>query len=148
MGVGKFELSAEIAIAGDASLSLGNDVAIVVGNSHGNYRIFANHTSVKPCVHSDKGGVILNLGGSKPGAPGVDCHATARNEFYRSVQPGAGIPATTLFHVFQVHFNVTFAVIGDEGHNVYTKGIVAVGPATSFHAIDIYDGLTHSAVEE
>ena len=149
MGVSKPELHAAVAIGSDVALCLGNDFTIAVGDVHGDNGFVAYHATVKLGVDSHHGSVVLDFEGANVGAPSVEGHAPAGNEFHGAVEASTRIPAAALLKVLEMNLEIAREVIVvDVRREVNAEGVVAVAPAAHFLDVEVDDGLAHDAVKE
>ena len=83
-------------------------------------------------------GAVLVCGeGADKGSPLIEAYFACHDEFYRTVETCARIPARTLFYVQQIHVELVFAWF-HKGCDIHAEGIIAVGPVASLLAIDTY----------
>ena len=104
--------------------------------------------SLHPGIHQQGSVLLAQLGRTGKHAPGGDVLVgLVGDEFHRTVDTATGIPSAALFHIVQVHLQQVVALL-HIGGDVYTEGVVAVGPVAGFLAVDVDGGLTHGTVEE
>ena len=141
-GEGEFRVLA-VVVGFDVLMS--DELALGVAQLHLEGLIAVVGVTAAHC-HLQRGLAVAEVCGAYEGLPGVYPVLTRHDEFHGTVDACAWIPARTLLHVLQIHFEQVVAWF-HRGCQVHAEGIVAVSPVTDPLTVQTDGRFCHRTVE-